>query len=104
MQAFFRAGAVRCALGGGLAADAGLEHRVPAAHPLRRIRRLVDIALRELDPVSEELCAQASRPSIPPECLLRASLLQKLYGIPSERKLASISMRSVAQTGLACLT
>lgn len=64
-----------------------LEDRVPAGHPLRRIRRLVDVALRDLDPLFEELYAKTGRPSIPPECLLRAALLQKLYGIPSERKL-----------------
>lgn len=64
-----------------------LEDRVPAGHPLRRIRRLVDIALVELDPLFEELYAEAGRPSIPPECLLRAALLQKLYAIPSERRL-----------------
>jgi len=64
-----------------------LEDRVPADHPLRRIRRLVDIALRDLDSVFAELYAEAGRPSVPPECLLRASLLQKLYAIPSERKL-----------------
>jgi len=64
-----------------------LEDRVPADHPLRRIRRLVDTALRELDPLFEDLYAEAGRPSIPPEYLLRAALLQKLYGIPSERKL-----------------
>jgi transposase len=64
-----------------------LEDRIPADHPLRRIRRLVDTALRDLDPVFADLYAHGGRPSIPPECLLRASLLQKLYGIPSERKL-----------------
>ncbi len=64
-----------------------LEDRVPADHPLRRIRRLTDTALRDLDPLFEELYAETGRPSIPPECLLRAALLQKLYGIPSERKL-----------------
>src|SRR5665648_8826 len=64
-----------------------LEDRVPADHPLRRIRRLVDSALRELDPLFKELYAKSGRPSIPPEYLLRASLLQKLYGIGSERKL-----------------
>lgn len=64
-----------------------LEDRVPPGHPLRRIRRLVDTALRDLDPLFAELYAETGRPSIPPECLLRASLLQKLYAVPSERKL-----------------
>lgn len=64
-----------------------LEDRVPAGHPLRRVRRLVDTALADLDPLFERLYAEAGRPSIPPEYLLRAALLQKLYAIPSERKL-----------------
>src|SRR5665648_70811 len=65
-----------------------LEDRVPADHPLRAIRRLVDEALRELSPLFDELYAEGGRPSIPPEYLLRAALLQKLYAIPSERKLS----------------
>lgn len=64
-----------------------LKDRVPAGHPLRRIRCLVDTALADLDSVFAELYAQTGRPRIPPKCLLRASLLRKLYGIPSERKL-----------------
>jgi len=64
-----------------------LEDRVPPDHPLRRIRRLVDTALVEMSPLFDELYAEAGRPSIPPEYLLRAALLQKLYGIGSERKL-----------------
>jgi transposase len=64
-----------------------LEDRVPQDHPLRTIRRLVDTALKDLDPLFAELYAQGGRPSIPPEYLLRAALLQKLYAIPSERKL-----------------
>jgi transposase len=64
-----------------------LEDRVPADHPLRTIRRLVDTALREMSPLFDELCGVKGRHSIPPEYLLRACLLQKLYGIPSERKL-----------------
>lgn len=64
-----------------------LEDQVPPEHPLRTVRRLVDTALREMNPLFDELYAQGGRPSIPPEYLLRASLLQKLYGIPSERKL-----------------
>jgi transposase len=64
-----------------------LEDRVPAEHPLRRVRRLTDTALQDLDPLFAKLYADGGRPSIPPECLMRAVLLQKLYGIPSERKL-----------------
>jgi len=64
-----------------------LEGRVPPDHPLRSIRRLVDKALREMSPLFDSLYAEKGRVSIPPECLLRALVLQTLYGIPSERKL-----------------
>jgi transposase len=64
-----------------------LEDRVPLDHPLRSIRRLVDKALREMSPLFDSLYAENGRVSIPPECLLRALVLQTLYGIPSERKL-----------------
>src|SRR5680860_1211623 len=64
-----------------------LEDRVPLEHPLRSIRRLVDKALREMSPLFDSLYAEKGRVSIPPECLLRALVLQTLYGIPSERKL-----------------
>ena len=64
-----------------------LEDRVPPDHPLRSIRRLVDEALREMSPLFDSLYAEKGRVSIPPECLLRALVLQTLYGIPSERKL-----------------
>ena len=64
-----------------------LEDRVPPDHPLRSIRRLVDTALREMSPLFDSLYAEKGRVSIPPECLVRALVLQTLYGIPSERKL-----------------
>jgi len=64
-----------------------LEQRVPASHPLRTIRQLVDEALGELSPRFEELYASTGRPSIAPEKLLRALLLQALYGKRSERLL-----------------
>ena len=63
------------------------EQRVPADHPLRPIRALVDEVLRELSPRFARLYAKAGRPSIPPEQLLRALLLQTLYSIRSERQL-----------------
>src|SRR5713226_9346850 len=63
------------------------EARVPADHPLRPIREMTDRALRELDPVFRRLYAKSGRPSIPPERLLRALLLQLLYSIRSERLL-----------------
>ncbi len=63
------------------------EARVPRDHPLRPIRQMVDEALRELSPRFEGLYAKTGRPSIPPEHLLRALLLQVLYTIRSERML-----------------
>lgn len=64
-----------------------LEQRVPASHPLRAIRKMVDEALDELSPRFDELYAASGRPSIAPEKLLRALLLQALYGKRSERLL-----------------
>jgi transposase len=64
-----------------------LEQRVPAGHPLRTIRAMVDEALRELTGRFDELYATTGRPSIAPEKLLRALLLQALYGKRSERLL-----------------
>src|SRR5262249_2287267 len=63
------------------------EQRVPADHPLRPIREMVDTALRELSPEFARLYPKTGRPSIPPENLLRALLLQLLYSIRSERQL-----------------
>src|SRR5436309_11948392 len=63
------------------------EQRVPADHPLRPIRQMVDTALRELSPEFARLYPKTGRPSIPPEKLLRALLLQLLYSIRSERQL-----------------
>jgi transposase len=64
-----------------------LEQRVPKDHPLRKVRKLVDEALTNLDSLFEQLYSDVGRPSIPPERLLRASLLQVLYSIRSERQL-----------------
>ncbi len=63
------------------------EARVPATHPLRPIRQSVDTALTALSPKLTKLYAQTGRPSIAPEKLLRALLLQVLYSIRSERLL-----------------
>ncbi|PYM65811.1 MAG: IS5 family transposase, partial [Candidatus Rokuibacteriota bacterium] len=63
------------------------EQRVPADHPLRAIRTMVDTALRELWPEFARLYPKTGRPSIPPEKLLRALLLQMLYSVRSERQL-----------------
>jgi transposase len=64
-----------------------LEARIPADHPLRAIRELVDAALRELSRAFDRLYAREGRPSIPPERLLRALLLQAFYTVRSERQL-----------------
>jgi transposase len=64
-----------------------LESRVPRNHPLRRIRDMVDEALEELDGDFEGMYSAIGRPSIPPEQLLRALLLQMLYSVRSERML-----------------
>jgi transposase len=63
------------------------EARVPPDHPLRLIRAVVDEALDVLSPKLEALYSSTGRPSIPPEKLLRALLLQAFYGIRSERQL-----------------
>ena len=63
------------------------EQRVPADHPLRAIRALTDEALRSMSAQLERLYSTTGRPSIPPEQLLRALLLQVLYTVRSERLL-----------------
>ncbi len=63
------------------------EQRVPEKHPLRPIRLLVDDALKALSPTFSQLYSAFGRPSIPPEKLLRALLLQVLYTVRSERML-----------------
>ena len=63
------------------------EQRVPADHPLRAVRRLTDEALATLSPLFDTLYSDEGRPSIPPEQLLRALLLQAFYTIRSERLL-----------------
>jgi len=64
-----------------------LEKRVGAEHPLRKIRTMAERALGELGAWFDRLYSQTGRPSIPPEQLLRALILQALYTIRSERQL-----------------
>ncbi len=64
-----------------------LEDRIPAEHPLRPMRAMVDEALKEMSPLFADLYARTGRPSIPPERLLRALLLQILFSVRSERQL-----------------
>jgi transposase len=62
-----------------------LEERVPPHHPLRTIKRFADRALAELSPTFDAMYRTGGRPSIPPERLLKASLLISLYSVRSER-------------------
>ena len=63
------------------------EQRVPKSHPLRRIKVLADAALAQLSPRFDQMYSAVGRPSIPPERLLKASLLMALYTVRSERML-----------------
>jgi hypothetical protein len=63
------------------------EQRVPADHPLRKVREITDRLLNELSGLFEQMYSKMGRPSIAPEKLLRALLLQVLYTIRSERML-----------------
>jgi transposase len=61
------------------------ETRIPPNHPIRTIRRLAEAALAELSPLFDQMYAQIGRPSIPPERLLKSSVLIALYSVRSER-------------------
>jgi transposase len=81
------------------------ESFVPKDHPLRSIRQMVDAALENLSPVFSQMYSHTGRPSIPPERLLKAMLLQVLYSIPSNVKLVeqihfSILFRWFLEMGL----
>src|SRR5216683_1957616 len=64
-----------------------LEQRIPQDHPLRRIKQLAETVLRELSPSFDRMYSATGRPSIPPERLLKGSLLMALYTVRSERRL-----------------
>jgi transposase len=64
-----------------------LEERIPVRHPLREMRQIVNDALTSLDAEFDRLYAAEGRPSIAPERLLRASLIQILFSVRSERQL-----------------
>ena len=72
---------------GSLFSYVDLEARIPARHPLRKIRQVVNEALASLDAEFEALYTDFGRPSIAPERLIRASLVQILFSIRSERQL-----------------
>ena len=74
-------------LSGSLYSYVDLESRVPARHPLRLVRAIVNEVLASLSGEFERLYSPTGRPSIPPEKLLRALLLQVFYSIRSERQL-----------------
>jgi transposase len=64
-----------------------LESRIPEHHPIRRVRKVVDVALADMEAELDSMYASVGRPSIPPEQLIRALLLQILFTIRSERQL-----------------
>lgn len=64
-----------------------VEDRIPATHPLRAIKKRVDEELRRMSPLFDQAYAKVGRPSVPPEQLLKAMLLQALYSVRSERQL-----------------
>jgi transposase len=72
---------------GSLFSYVDLEARIPARHPLRTIRQVVNEALASLDGEFAALYTDFGRPSIPPERLIRASLIQILFSVRSERQL-----------------
>jgi transposase len=71
----------------GMFSYVSLEQRVPADHPLRAVRKLTDTVLRTLSAEFDALYADSGRPSIAPEYILRALLLQVFYSVRSERLL-----------------
>jgi transposase len=72
---------------GSLFSYVDLEERIPLQHPLRKIRQVVNDALASLDAEFDALYTDFGRPSIPPERLIRASILQLLFSVRSERQL-----------------
>lgn len=64
-----------------------MEDRIPAKHPIRPFKKMVNELLRDMDKEFDDLYADSGRPSIAPEYLLRASILQILYSVRSERQL-----------------
>lgn len=71
----------------GMFSYVSLEERIPATHPLRGVRKLADAVLAEMSKDFDSMYAKVGRPSIPPERLFRALLLQVFYSVRSERLL-----------------
>ena len=63
----------------------GTEELIPRDHPIRKIRVVVDALLVELDPVLDRMYAAGGRASVPPEVLLKSTVLMAMYSIRSER-------------------
>ena len=74
-------------MSGSLFSYVDLEDRIPARHPLRQVRQIVNDALASLDGEFDRLYSAEGRPSIAPERLIRASLIQILFSVRSERQL-----------------
>ena len=64
-----------------------LESRIPSSHPIRKVRKIVDLAIEEIELAFDDMYSSVGRPSIPPEQLIRAMLLQIFFTIRSERQL-----------------
>jgi transposase len=65
------------------------EELIPADHPIRRIRKVVEVVLADLDGEFDAMYSSTGRPSVPPEQLLKATVLMALYSIRSERRFAN---------------
>jgi transposase len=68
-------------------AQVSVEHLIPEGHPIRRIRMIVEAVLEGLGPEFDAMYASTGRPSVPPEQLLKATVLMALYSIRSERQM-----------------
>ena len=79
-----------------------VEERVPADHPLRAIKVLADEALARLSPEFDRMYADVGRPSIPPERLLKASLLMGLFSVRSEPSARSWTTTCCSAGSWAC--
>jgi len=64
-----------------------LESRIPNSHPIRKVRKIVDLAIEEIEPAFDDMYSSVGRPSIPAEQLIHAMLLQIFFTIRSERQL-----------------
>ena len=88
---------------GSLFSYVDLEERIPARHPLRKIRQIVNDALASLDGDFDVLYSAKGRPSIAPERLLRTSLIQILFSVRSERQpLGTASLRIRSRATASC--